>query len=411
MIPFPIINFGGGVPLPVGVTIKYAVSTSTGNIFILLTNGHLYVTGSNYLNGLGKTGTTNNATSGWTLTNTGVEEVYEAGTDSTLYGGVWVKKNNNHYEYISAVIFPTVDTTLQNSWNVLPESAYIVDGVNILSSAIQISRSYAIQPDGTVYRLLPDGPQIAWAEKTKYLYFANYNAIRVEVDGTLKYRGDNGVDQVAGTSAGTTLSTWTTIGDPSVRYVRAKCARGQVANTAGGSGAQSIVLIVAQREDGSWDAVGSAARAGINSTNVLGPNLAPMASIPAGVEVYLTNQISYTNASVSTRAALQVFISDRVNGVYQSTGGQGGYTYSLFRDLPITTNATSFESIHQDIIDDGGILHMTGSLADTFKVIVSGNGNLYWTGRGYTGAMYPADFTASNTIAQKFNLEGIVIPA
>jgi hypothetical protein len=409
MIPFPIINFGAGPIIPAGVKIKNILHNVSGGIYLLLTNGDLYVVGNQGGNGLGKNGTANILPSGWTLTNTGVEEVYPA---SITYGsGVWVKKNNNLYEYTSSSVFPAVATELNNSWNVLPASYYTIGGINILSSAIQITKNYAIQPDGTVYQFKAAGPEVAWPEKTKYIFENTFNQVRVDIDGSLKYNGPNGYDRIDGTVSGaTTTLSWKTIGDSSIRYVKAKCSRGQIRDPSGGTGAVPIVAVFAQREDGVWEGCGSTGRAGSSLGNLQGPTLGVMTDVPTGSDLYTGQVSSYREASLGVRTALQTYIVDRVTNTYLSSGGQGGETYSLYRNLPIATNSTTYASMDQQIIDDGGVLTIAEGFGDTFGLLATNNGGLYWVGKGYSGANWPSDFNNTSTYLSKFNLEGIVIP-
>lgn len=408
MIPFPIINFGAGPIIPTGVKIKSILNPSSGQIFLLLTNGDLYVAGNQATNGLGKNGTSAILPVSWTKTNTNVQEIYPT---PILYStSVWVKKNNGTYEYITSQVFPAVATELNNSWNVLPSSYYTVDGVNILSSATQITKNYAIQADGTVYQFKVAGPEIAWTEKTRYIFENNYNQVRVDNDGSVKYNGPNGYDRIIGSQAADANLVWETIGDPTVKYIKAKCSRGQIKNQSGGTGAIVISAVFAQREDGSWDGVGATGRAGTSVGNVLGPTMGRLTEIPSGSELYVGQVISYRDASIGSRTGLQTYIIDKVANTNKSSGMQGGETYSLFRNLPIATNSTSHVEMDEQIAADGGVLTIAEGFNDTFGLLATNNGGLYWTGKGYSGSAFPAGFNNTSTYLSKFNLDGIVIP-
>lgn len=408
MIPFPIINFGAGPVIPTGVKIKSILNPASGQIFLLLTNGDLYVAGNQATNGLGKNGTSSILPVSWTKTNTNVQEIYP--TPIQYSTSVWVKKNNGTYEYITSQVFPAVATELNNSWNVLPSSYYVVNGVNILSSATQITKNYAIQPDGTVYQFKVAGPEIAWAEKTRHIFENNFNQVRVDNDGSLKYNGPNGNDKIDASKAIDATLSWQTIGDSSVRYLKAKCSRGQIKDQSGGTGAVAIVAVFAQREDGSWDGVGSIGRAGTSVGNPVGPTLTPLSEIPSGSDLYVGQVISYRDASLGTRTALQSYIVDKVANTNKSSGMQGGETYSLFRNLPIATNSTAYVEMDAQIAADGGVLTISEGFNDTFGLLATNNGGLYWTGKGYSGSAFPAGFNNTSTYISKFNLDGIVIP-
>ncbi|QEG12102.1 hypothetical protein OMEGA_33 [Klebsiella phage vB_KaeM_KaOmega] len=412
MIPFAIIGFGGGVtPVPYAIKKLTKAGNDEGQLWALMTNGDLYVAGSAACTGLGKDGSGNNIQpDGWTLTNTGVIDVYPAQSR-----GAMVKKGPGQYEFCYAGAggpwqWPVVDASLQNSWNPMPASAMTVDGKNVYDEAVKVEGIYLVQADGSVYQMRSETPTLAFPEKVKDIYARGTGpSVRVDLDGTIKYTGINGNAAVVSTSAAqNTNYTWATVGTPGVVYERAKAVNGQIRDP-NSAGALQVAAIVAQTADGKWWGSGSLSMLGASSSDSAGPSLQPLDSIPVGCELYVSQMVSQYIPGINWRRGLQSFIVDKQAGIYKSAGTQGG-AYSLFRNLATSSSSTVYTDVDQAILDDGGIDYVVEGFGDQFTALVTNGGHIFWCGRGYTGTQWPVPFRVASAYNGRLDDEKLLPP-
>lgn len=398
MIPFVLLGYGGGkTPAIFGIKKLVKGGADEGQLWALMTNGDLYVVGDPACTGLGKDGSgVNIKPVGWTKTNTGVVDIIPAQSR-----GAMVKKGPGQYEYCyaggSPAQWPIPAAAQQNSWVTFPAASLVADGRNVYDDAVKITGKYLMQPDGAVYQILFAGPQLAFNEKVKDIYSPSFGApaIRVDVDGTIKYTGINGTNPVVlGSSANTTSYTWTAVGTPGVVYQRAKAVNGQIKDPSS-SGVLQTAAIVAQTADGKWWGSGSLQLLGVASAPSTGPSLTELTNVPAGSELSVAQMNSQNISGLGWRRGLQSFVIDKQAGVYKSAGTQGG-AYSLFRNLATATSTTTLESVDQAIIDDGGIDYVVEGQGDQFTMLVTNKGHIFWTGRGYTTTAYPPPFQVAS---------------
>lgn len=413
MIPFALIGFGGGVT-PVHYAIKKIArgGIDEGQVWALMTNGDLFVVGDAACTGLGKDESgANIQPTGWTLTNTGVTDIFPAQSR-----GAMVKKGPGQYEYCyaggagGASQWPVPETSLQNSWVTFPASAMQADGKNVYDGAIKVTGTYLMQSDGSVYQMKAGGPALAFAEKVKDIYSPGGNpAVRVDLDGTIKYSGFNGdVGVVSSSSDHNANFTWASIGTPGVVYEKAKAVIGQIKDPQS-TGALQVASVVAQTADGKWWGSGSLAMLGARSSDSAGPSLIELTNIPAGCELYVSQMISQNITGLNWRRGLQSFIVDKEAGIYKSAGTQGG-AYSLFRNLATGSSSTEYTDVDQAILDDGGVDYVVEGYGDTFTMLVTNSGHIFWCGRGYTGTQWPVPFRVASSYAGRLDDEKLLPP-
>lgn len=413
MIPFALLGFGGGnTPLPFGIKKVSLGGGNTGQIWALMTNGDLYVTGSPVPNGLGRTEAgVNVLPAGWTLTNTGVSEFWPLGG----YNGGLCRKGAGVYEYTtnnSPPYFPITADELRNSWNVLPSTWQEVDGRKVLDDAAYITAQYMVQPDGAVYRMVIAGPVLHFAEKVAHFNVGGQTS-RVLLDGTLQYSGSRGTGGIGGSGeSGTGMTNLVLTHPDGKKFVRAKTGRGQTRNSAQ-TGADQLTAIIALDEDGKWYGLGNIGDLGVYTSNVGGTVMRELTAIPPNSEIYVNGQYSQTWPQLSWRGGLQSFLVNKELGLYQSAGLQGtqfGGRYSLFRNLAVTSSAKVFTDVDQAILDDGGIDYVVEGTADQFGALVSGNGHIFWCGAGYTGANWPVPFRVASSYNGRLDDDKLLPP-
>lgn len=387
MYPFAIINFAGGGPTPGEQGLKALVKGGN-SYFALGHNGDLYVMGDATGNGLGKTGTTfNPSTGGWTITNTGVDEIY-----GNLNMGALIKKGGQFYVTGYQNAFPINTADEQNDWRLLPDTFYTVGGYNTFDNIVQFYQGFFLCGNGNVYTHTATGvTQVTTvpAGGIKYIHVSNDsdNKIVITNAGAVYAQGYNGqgkaIDATGTVSTSWLGSTWKQVRDCSSGFEEAYTLQSRRKN-----GANTVMdrynLILARKADGSWWVSGTQNTGlGDASTTV---NTMAASTIPNLSKIIVGEAYCYAWTSVDNNWYVnhQIFVENETLAVHQSTGDQGT-CYSLANGTSPTTNSTTLKNIAQALIDEGGIqMVVPHAMADRCRqnFILTKSGKLYLSGQG-----------------------------
>lgn len=414
MYPFAIINFAGGGPTPGEQGLKTFLKGGD-TYFALGHNGDLYVMGASTGNGLGKTGTTfNPSTGGWTITNTGVEQIY-----GNLNMGCLLKKNGSFYVTGYQNAFPINTAEEQNDWRLVDPSYYTVGGYSTFDNIVQFHQSFFLCANGNVYSCSTTGvTQVTSvpAGGIKYIHVSNDpdNKIIITNSGAVYAQGYNGqgkaIDATGTVSTSWLGNTWKQVRDCTSGYEEAYTLQSRRRN-GGNTVMDRYNLILARKTDGSWWVSGTQGTGlGNASTSV---NVMQAANIPNLSKVLVGEAYGYNWDSYDRNwyVTHQVFVENDNLAIHQSTGDQGT-CYTLANGTSPGGNSTSLKNIEQVLIDEGGLqMVVPHAMNDRCRqnFLLTKAGNLYLTGQGVADpTTWPPGVpqTAFNNITAGYNIAG-----
>lgn len=392
MIPFAIINFAGGVA-PVEKGLK-AIAKNGRTYFALGHNGDLFVMGGSQGNGLGKTGdVVNKSTGGWTLTNTGVDEVY-----GNLESGGMIRKGSDFYMTGWFNGFPSPPTETQNDWRLVDPAYYTVDGYNVFGNIVTFYPKFMLCKNGNIYTT--SGATLALvagvpAGGVKWVHVSNdtENKVIILNNGQVMAQGYNGKGKAIDATS-TDVVSWL-----GTRWEQVKdCAAGSTyeevytlqSRRRNGQGTimDRYNLILGKKKDGTWWVSGTQGTGLGNSSmgtnaaaNVMAASTIPNNSRVIPGEAYGYNWADKDRTWYVTH---QIFVENENLGVHQSTGDQGT-CFTLANSTTYSLNCSVLTDVALNIKNDGGIAqifnHATEDRVRTTFILTKG-GKLFLTGQG-----------------------------
>lgn len=427
MYPFAIINFAGGSTPPGEKGLKRVVMSPGGGYFALGNNGDLYTMGGIYGNGLGRTGTENNKPSGWTLTNSGVDDIYGG-----MSQGCLIKKGTNFYTTGQYNGFPGSDPdATQNDWRLVDPAWYNLNGYSILDNLVTFYPGMVLCSNGKVYTYTTDAftefvPNFSTGFPAgslfKWLHVSadSENKILITTTGGMYAKGYNGMGKAISSKESTaeywTDKAWKQVRDaaPGAGYEEAYILQSRRRNS-GNTTMERYNLIVARKEDGTWWVSGTL-NTGLGNANqgtTDAANVMKASTIPALSKVIVGEAAGYNWASFDRNWYMthQVFVENDALGIHQSTGDQGT-VYTLANGTTATLNCTALTNLTQPLLDAGGVQHIFPHIENDrvrFNLIVAKNGKLFFTGHGSsTPELFPPGWptTPANDTGPGYNLSG-----
>lgn len=387
MYPFAIINFAGGGPTPGEQGLKTFLKGGN-TYFALGHNGDLYVMGDSVGNGLGKTGTTfNPSTGGWTITNTGVEQIY-----GNLNMGCLIKKGGSFYITGYQNAFPINTVEEQNDWRLVDPSYYTVGGYSTFDNIVQFYQNFFLCANGNVYGCTTSGViqnTTVPAGGIKYIHVSNdiENKIVITNDGAVYAQGYNGqgkaIDATGTVGSSWLNDRWSKVRDCNSGFEEAYTLQSRRKN-AGNTIMDRYNLILARKGDGSWWVSGTQntglGNASTSQNVMLAANIPNLSKVFVG-EAYCFN---WENVDRNWYVNHQIFVENDALAIHQSTGDQGT-CYSLANGTSPTVNSTTLKNLTQALIDDGGVqMIVPHAMNDRCRqnFILSKAGKLYLSGQG-----------------------------